>query len=165
MVWIELWQLDYYNPSTVDVECYCEPIILPQDLFLQAEIGTLSGTFSTVIQVLTPDGVTILETADSSYYTVEYVNYLGTWYANIRFNRFTPTMCNNPCFILHVVISLTTNKQQISYVKKIFDKYTQRYCVDSCCLTPTGITVQTGQEGQLQEYDEQDYGNEYYNIS
>lgn len=166
MVWVDsISQLDFYNPTTVDAECYCETLLDPTDIWLQANLGTLGTDFVFNISALTPDGNTLIEVVNPENYTIDVVLYGGVYYGNIKFKRFSEALCNNPCFILQVRVSVLIQRQQLNSYRVVFDKYTQRYCIDSCCLIPSGITVQTGQEGQLQEYSELDYSDEYYNIS
>lgn len=169
MIWVDadnITELDYYHPTNLNVPCYCDLIMQPSDMYLQAQIGTESVSLTMGIEMYEADGVTFLYTVTADYYTFEtVVDALGNRYVNIRFLRFPDFMCNNPCFILRVKIYRTRISQQFSSLRLIFDKFTQRYCLHDCCIVPSGITVETGQEGQLQEYSELDYSDEYYNVS
>lgn len=166
MIWIDdINELDYYNPTTLPVPCYCELIMQPDDLYLQAPIGTETGSIDVRVETYEADGISLIEVIDDSFYNFELVtDALGNRYVNIRFIRFTELMCNNPCFIFRVKIHRVIRRQLYQTRRLIFDKYTQRYCLHDCCIIPSQVVVQTGNQSGNGEYSELDYGDEYFNV-
>lgn len=129
--------LEYYH-APKGIACYCEQLLTPVDLLLQAALDfNGNGSYTMLIEVMSPDGLTVYEdaTAYFSYYFFTNPNN-GKHTANIRLDSFSPAMCDHPCWILHIRISTATNIH--------FDKYTQRYCNTACCALPTDIGITQG---------------------
>lgn len=128
-------ELEYYNPPPDMLECYCETMPVPQDLMLQGDLqrnGT--PTFTYLIRMYDPSGTTLLDTVTGSFDIYIGLNPItNKQYFAARLKTFTPSMCANPCFVLEVTIS----KGGIFY----FYGWTQKYCIPSCCLYATNITV------------------------
>lgn len=135
MIWINtIDDLDYYL-TPQGAPCYCEQLVYPDDLALQAIFSStdISGAAIT-ISVLSADGLTVYEDA-TSYFDYYFFIYNGQGYCNIKLKSFSPAMCLYKCWILRVVIT--------SGAKTLFYKYTQRYCQTSCCDVPRGIVFTT----------------------
>lgn len=149
MVWInDLLLLQYYNQSTW-AECYCDLMVDPSDLILQALIEySPSGEYTLLVEVMQPDGTIVLEDATSyfEWYVFQAPN--GNYYMNMRAMRFSPAMCANSCFILRVTIKRKENYSSgiggevTTIYRTIFQKYTERYCIDNCCLVAKSISVE-----------------------
>jgi hypothetical protein len=126
--------LEFYH-APKGIPCYCEQLLTPVDLLLQAPLDfNGSGSYTMLIEVMSADGLTVYEdaTAYFSYYFFTNPNN-GKHTANIRLNSFTPAMCAHVCWILHVRITDANGVY--------FDKYTQRYCQTACCAVPSDITT------------------------
>lgn len=167
MIWIDnINMLDYYQPTNVDAPCYCEVVLQPEDLLLQIPLGTAFGVLTVALYVYSADGNENLGLIPAdAYWTEEITDSSGNRYITIKFKRFPDVMCANPCFIIRGTVSrlaLIGNGQQSQRI--VFDKFTQRYCMESCCIVPSGITYEIDGQSQFGEYDERDYSNEYYNI-
>lgn len=166
MTWIDsIDQLQYYSPPSANVACYCELLLAPNDLLLQAYIGTSFFMFSSItvtVQCLTPDGATLLGDVTASFEWVAVT--AGTTangtpvYVNLRARVFDEIMCANPCFILRVIIVKTT----FGIAQTVFDKYTERFCIDSCCIPPSNIEIQVTDPSVATDYDIKDYNNTDY---
>jgi len=142
MIWIyDLNNLSYLTtPSWAD--CYCELITEPNDVLLQAVFNSPfgGGTYNLGIALLSPDGQTVLEDVTSRFEW--YVYQVGDlFYCNLRLLRITDIMCANKCFIFHVVIKNYIGTPPTIAIRTAFDAYTERYCVDNCCLLPSNIDI------------------------
>lgn len=139
MIWANsIADLQYYNQPPPPAPCYCEHLVYPSDLVLQASFSPSFGTLDFDVELLTPDGLTQLElpATTKNYFQWYFFIYNGVYYANIRLKTYSPVMCTKPCWILKVTITNKTTGQVI------FDKYTQRYCQTTCCDVPRGITFE-----------------------
>lgn len=159
MTWIDnISELQFYSQPE-NFPCYCELLLSPDDIILQAQVPNVSQNAYTVkIEVLTADGATILEDATLYFEWYSFQGTNGKWYVNMRAKRFSPEMCSNKCFILLVTIISTLT----SPLYVVFEKYTERYCLDDCCLVPSEIRIQDPDEGG--EYDQEEYNNDYNNL-
>lgn len=133
MIWIDdISELQYYN-QPADMPCYCDELFTPNDILLQAKVPLVgSNNYNIAIYVYSADGLTNLGEVTGDFEWYAFLGTDGQHYINIRGIAFSSTMCNNKCFILRVKI---WGDMTISGLY-IFDKYTERYCLDSCC-TPT----------------------------
>lgn len=146
MKWFDdLTMLQYYN-QTPGVPCYCDLLVEASDLTLQALVTQSPSTQYTLkVEVMQPDGLVIFEDATTyfEWYVFQGVN--GNYYMNIRAKRFSSEMCLNSCFILRVTISrvevYSNGETTTTYNRVIFQKYTERYCVDNCCIVATDIEI------------------------
>lgn len=158
MVWIDLLEdLQFYN-QTPGVDCYCDLLVEANDLILQAIVPpSPTGKYTLKVEVLQPDGLVVFEDASIyfEWYVFQGVN--GVYYMNMRATRFSPAMCANSCFILRVTIGRLEGKGEVSYNRIVFQKYTERYCVDNCCLVAKDITIDSTGVTDLGEYDALDY--------
>lgn len=126
--------LTYYtNPVPQGMNCYCETIIFPSDMILQAPLdwnGT--GNYTIAVEVYSADGLTFLEGATSYFRYYFFTNpTTGRDTFTLQLNSFSPAMCNNKCYILHVVVG--------DNGADIFNKWTEVYCQNDCCDYPRGI--------------------------
>lgn len=134
MIWVNrIADLDYYN-TTPGAPCYCEFLVYPGDLVLQAQYPTPAFGEAIIISVLSPDGLQVYESNANAYFEVYYFTIGSIRYCNIRLKTYSPAMCSNKCWILHVQIENGT--KIIS-----FDKYTNKYCQASCCDIPRGVSL------------------------
>jgi hypothetical protein len=162
MKWFDdITMLQYYN-QTPGVDCYCDLLVEAGDLTLQAQVAPApSGQYVVKVEVLQPDGMVVFEDATQyfEWYAFQGVN--GSYYVNIRALRFSPAMCVNPCFILRVTISRVELLGLSVINRVIFQKYTERYCVDNCCIVATDIEItqvsETEGEYSISEYDNDEY--------
>lgn len=132
-------ELSYYH-SIPGVPCYCESIIFPNDMILQAPLNwNGSGTYTLEIQLYAPDGVTLLNNDVEPYFRYYFfVNpTTGEHTFTLQLNSFAPEMCTNACYVLHVVIA--------DGGSEIFNKWTEQYCQNDCCDYPRGITAIQGE--------------------
>jgi hypothetical protein len=136
MVWIDnISRLQYYNQPK-DVPCYCETLMLPQDMMLQGVVPQVPGNSYTMqIKVLSADGLTVYEDA-TSYFTYYFAKMPdGRWFFNARLNSYSPAMCAHECFVLYVLVTHSGSKIA-------FDKWTERYCITDCCSIVTGVDLE-----------------------
>lgn len=149
MVWIDsIDQLQYYN-QPIGVECYCDLMVEPNDMVLQAPVPySPSGNYILTVEVLQADGTIVFEDATDYFEWYVFMGTNGQRYMNIRAIRFSSSMCANDCFILKVTIKrvelFATPSGPVEVLERIvFQKYTERYCIDDCCLVATSITIDT----------------------
>lgn len=148
MVWIDsIEYLQYYN-QTPGVDCYCDLLVDPNDLILQAPVPpSPSGEYTLLIEVLQPDGLLVFEDATQYFQWYAFQANNGNYYVNMQALRFSPAMCANTCFILRVTIKrveryINAESEEITTIERIvFQKYTERYCVDNCCVIATSISI------------------------
>lgn len=138
MVWFDnISQLQYYNQPK-GVPCYCEIIVFPSDMILQAQFPANSGAFGLLIEVMSVDGLIVYEDATAYFDRYFFIHpTTGDYVANLQLKSFSPQMCARVCYILRVRIDMGTTR--------VFDKYTERYCQSSCCDIARDITFE--QEG------------------
>lgn len=167
MVWIDsLAYLQYYN-QTPGVDCYCDLLVDPNDLILQAQVPqSPSGQYVVLIEVLQPDGLIVFEDATQYFQWYAFQASNGNYYVNMQALRFSQAMCANSCFILRVTIKrieyYSTGIGETSSIERIvFQKYTERYCVDNCCMIATSISINQVSE-DMGEYTISEYNNEEY---
>lgn len=132
--WINsISQLQYYIPNSPI--CYCESLIYPDDMLLQALINNGNGTYAVTFYVYSADGLTQYEDATAYFeYYFAVMNGSNQQFMNARLKSFSPAMCLHKCFIIRAVIT------QQSGTVTLFDKYTERWCVPNCCDTARGVT-------------------------
>ena len=147
MVWIDsLEYLQYYN-QTPGIDCYCDLLVDPNDLILQALVPqSPSGQYVVLIEVLQPDGLVVFEDATQYFQWYAFQASNGNYYINMQALRFSPAMCANSCFILRVTIKRVENYVDVegginSIQRVVFQKFTERYCVDNCCIIATSISI------------------------
>lgn len=143
MVWIDsIEYLQYYN-QTPGVDCYCDLLVDPNDLILQAQVPfSPSGQYIVLIEVLQPDGLVVFEDATQYFQWYAFQASNGNYYINMQALRFSPAMCANSCFILRVTISrVEIYNLGLTINRVVFQKYTERYCVDNCCIVATSISI------------------------
>lgn len=142
MIWLDnIQQLQYYS-NLPGAYCYCELLIFPNDLTLQGKLGAgftgpvgapFLATATIKFQLYSADGKTLIGNITSSfdyYFTKD--SFSNTIF-NARLKTFPAAMCDQ-CFIVRV----TVNRGDTV----LFDKYTEQYCMDSCCSYASGITVE-----------------------
>lgn len=132
-------ELQYYNAPPFG-ECYCDLVTGPQDIYLQAVIPTydtknpldyLVNTF-----LYDPSGTTNLANLTTNTSWVIFKSSIdGKFYLNIRFDDLPTSVCNAECFILNVVVTRITSTTSPLVV---FNKFTERYCIDQCCYGDIG---------------------------
>lgn len=128
-------QLQYYNTPPGGI-CYCEALVRPSDVTLQAPLDfNGNGTYTMLIEVWSPNGLTNLETSTSYFDYYFFVNPITLRHSfNIQLKAFTPAMCIHKCFLIRV----TVYNGSTTY----FSRFTERYCQSTCCVVPqiTSIT-------------------------
>ena len=167
VIWIDdLSELQFYN-QTIWADCYCDLLVEANDLILQAPVTySPSGQYTLMVEVMQPDGLIVFEdaTAYFEWYVFQGVN--GNYYMNIRANRFSPAMCANSCFILRVTIkrieTFSSGEEPVTIERIIFQKFTERYCVDNCCLVAKSIDINVI-DPEAGEYESLDYQSTEYN--
>lgn len=138
MIWRDnIEDLQYYH-AIPGVPCYCEHVLYPDDMRLQASVNTSSGSLSALFTVYSPDGLTYYE--DATPYFQWYMGVMNNStqrFINARLKSYSPAMCNHVCFIVRL---------QVTWGGIIvFDKYTDRYCVPQCCDFARDISI--GEDG------------------
>lgn len=133
MVWFNSkYDLQYYNPI-LGFPCYCEFLVEPNDLTMQAVINAPTTGVAAAIEVYSADGNTNYGTF-TNYFTITYgINQNGNTYFQIQLNTFAPPMCEHECWVLHVVLSIGG--------VEVFNKWTERFCNVACCGTVGKITI------------------------
>lgn len=131
MQWFNLSQLQYYNPVK-GVPCYCEELVYASDLTLQAILTGGAPAYTVTLYTYSADGLTQYEDSTSSFAIYTAKDTINRDFFNARLNQFTATMCSNKCFLIRAVVT--------SGGVTIFDKFTERYCVSSCCDIARGVT-------------------------
>jgi len=165
MIWIyDINDLQYYHPVP-GFPCYCDPLVYPEDLLLQALIGgstdVVGSGLAVKIEVYSNDGQTFYEDASSYFNWVYTIAPNGNKYVNIQLgNGFSPAMYTYGSFILKVTITSSLG----DFVMTHFGAFTESYCIP-CCPVPSDITIVDGGAGELGEYSPLEYSNEYYNIT
>lgn len=162
-----IYDLQYYNKPDVG-ECYCELVLNPSDMALQIQLPQKSGaTYSVAVEQWDASGTILLGVVTTSTNWVVF-NQFGYDWCNIVFKNFPASMCNDKCFVLRVKITMT----QGTFSGLVFDRYTEQYCLDSCCYDDIGtVEISAGSpdggsiinpipiDGQYDhvDYDPQDY--------
>ena len=165
MVWIyNIKDLSYYNTAP-GMPCYCDPLLYPEDLMLQAYLGgsgdVIPNNLTVKIEVYSADGTTLYEDATSYFNWVAIVSPSGNKYLNIQLgNNFSPAMYAHGSWLLKVTVSGMMG----GFNQNVFLAFTEQYCSPCCPVQPGDITISDipTQEG---EYSGLDYGNEYYKIT
>lgn len=169
MVWIDnISDLSYYN-TLPGMPCYCDPLIYPEDLILQAFLGgsydVIPSNVTVKIEVYSSDGTTLYEDATSYFNWVVIASPSGNKYLNLQLgNNFSPAMYSHGSWILKVSVSGSVSGSLGSIHYNVFEKFTEQYCSPCCPTQPGDITI-SDTDTQEGEYSELDYGNEYYNIT
>ncbi|RYD50671.1 MAG: hypothetical protein EOP52_13500 [Sphingobacteriales bacterium] len=100
------------------------------DLMLQGQIPAAGGTVR--VYAYRYDGLQNFGEVTNAF-QVAFGSQRGVNYFVLQAVRWHEILCAHPCFILRVTVD---------YVEeRIFDKYTEQYCLDGCCVVPGGIKV------------------------
>lgn len=136
MIWIDsIEDLQYYNQPP-DMPCYCDELFDPSEILLQANLGTLGSSANDVtVELYSADGLTSISDITASFEWYLFQGNNGIWYVNIQGVNFPESMCLQKCFILRVTITSRTAELPL------FSKFTERYCLDSCCIVPSSISI------------------------
>jgi len=102
MYWFDLKDLLHYHPNTGGY-CYCELLIEPSDLMLQARIPEVSPDTEVYIEAYAPDGVTLLGGITSNFKGIIATDSNGDYYANLQMQTFNSILCEE-CFVLKVQV-------------------------------------------------------------
>lgn len=128
----------YWQPA--DLPCYCEPVLKPSDILLQAPLPPHFHTSDLDVQmhVFGPDGVTPLYGgANAIGYFDWWImrNSDGKYFINLRANWliFGCILCS---FVLKLRVWNTAT------LETYFEGWTEQYCIDTCCLQPAEITYE-----------------------
>lgn len=135
MIWLSnINDLQYYHPID-GVPCYCDQLIFPSDMLLQAVLPTnATSGFGVTVYVYSADGLTLYEDATTYFqYYIAQNPVTGSRFINLRLKSFSPTMCTHACYIIRLVVTQGGTS--------VFDKFTERYCQNSCCDIPRGIII------------------------
>lgn len=141
--------LQYYNAP--EMGCYCELVMEPEDLSMQVQLpnnGSSTATYNITVEQYSVDGITMEADVTANFEWVAFISPDdGMLYVNIRGTKFTTEFCSNPCFILKVTVRMV----QGGVVNVIFSKFTEQWCMDSCCYGQIGdIEVRAGSsDGQI----------------
>lgn len=122
--------------------CYCDSLVNPSDLLLQAKVGGpydyVSSALTVDIQVYSPDGQTLYGDATSYFNWVLISSPTNNKYVNIQLgNDFSPAMYAHGSWILKVTISGTFAGSGMLY----FSAYTETFCSPCCPIIPSNITI------------------------
>lgn len=136
MIWLNsISELQYYN-MPVNGICYCSILYHANDLMLQGWFPKGSGNYEIIVQTLSADGLTVYETSTSNFQSYFFNNPITQQHTfNLQLKAFTTQMCVRACWILHVVVLDSTTGGVV------FDKYTERYCMSTCCDRARDITI------------------------
>jgi hypothetical protein len=165
MIWLDTYEdLQFYGFNSLG-DCYCDLLVETQDLILQAPVErSPSGEYKVKIEVLAGDGIEVYEDATDYFEWFAFAGVSDDYYINMRSKRFSPSMCDHGCFVLRVQIwrveTFSIGEGGVTSERLIFDKYTERYCVDNCCEVPDNIDISF--ENTDGEYDILDYDNADY---
>lgn len=137
MIWIDnIEDLQYYN-NAPDMPCYCDELFSPSDITLQANLGSgVNGISSVVVELFSADGLTNNGNITPNFDWFLFQGTDGNWYINFVCISFPITMCDLKCFILKVTV--LSSMLELPY----FSKFTERYCLDNCCIVPSIISIQ-----------------------
>lgn len=130
MIWVDrIKDLQFYHQSPGQY-CYCDLVLLPWNLTLQAQISKVTAVSTCEIHAYSPDGLTDLGdfTSKFSWYTCQYK---GMYFWTAVLSDLSG-LCAVNCFILRVVIKEGNTV--------VWDKFTERYCIPDCCQISTEMT-------------------------
>lgn len=144
MYWFDIDELLYYHPNTGGY-CYCELLVEPSDLMLQARLPKTSSDVNVYIEAFTPDGVTSLGLVTSLFKGIVAVDPSGAYYANIQLQEFSTLLCSQ-CFVLKVTV---IDGEDTGAGTIVFDKFTQQYCVADCCAGFGTLEAGTGEDKKV----------------
>lgn len=152
MLWFNQDELQAFHPNT-DGRCYCEYLLSPNDLTLQAHLPEVSGVDVFRISFATTDG--------SSSYLFPFNDYgvaivakdsAGGYYITFRLDDFPSHFCGplDPsyegyCFTMRLEVFQTIG----GVTRTLFDKFSQPYCIADCCLAEGELRAGTGNNQQI----------------
>lgn len=139
MTWFDnIQDLQYYNQPQ-GIPCYCEVVIFPTDLMLQGFFTPVTGTYSTVIEAYSADGLTLYEDI-TSYFSIYYAYNQATNqdFFSARMNGWPESVCEHECFIIKATVTATSS----FFAQTVFSKYTERYCQSECCDVARDIVIE-----------------------
>lgn len=135
MIWVsKIKDLQYYH-NTPGEYCYCDLVLFPTDITLQAKISKVTSASTCEIHQYTPDGLTDLGDITPSFEWHTTSDGLGGYYWTAKMVYINPA-CANKCFILRVIV-----KEGATI---IWDKFTEQYCIESCCIPVSRVNYQQG---------------------
>lgn len=131
------YELAYYT-RTPDEPCYCEALTALADFYLYGELPEYGDTAEIVVLAadgLTGyEGVTIEGSGSGLGLQMAYGSSGGINFFKLTAESWAQVFCQYPCFVLRITI-------QDGNGQVIFDKYTEQYCLDSCCILPAGLVA------------------------
>lgn len=136
MTWIDnINELEYYYPIH-RFDCYGDMLFTPYDLILQGQLPVISSNSYTItVSILSTDGLTVYMSDITSYFNKCIgLNTDGVPYFNLQLKKWHDAMCTYGCFILQVQV-----KDEAGVIR--FNKYTQKYSVENCCVRAEGVTI------------------------
>lgn len=152
MLWFDRNELQAYHPNT-DGRCYCEYLLSPNDLTLQAHLPEVSSGDVFRITFATTDG--------TSSYAIPFTDHgvaivakdsAGGYYITLRLDDFPSQFCGplDPsyegyCFTIRLEVFQTRS----GVTKTLFDKFSQPYCIADCCLADGELRAGTGNNQQI----------------
>lgn len=119
-----------------DEPCYCEYLMYPNDLQLQAKIAGFVGdglTYLFSARLYDPTGQNQIAII-SDHFTRWVADTPKGRMFTARLDTFPPAMCAGTCFVLRIIITTTTGTV-------VFDKFTDLYCMATCCTIPRNINI------------------------
>lgn len=142
MIWVSNIKDLQANHSAPGQYCYCDLMLSPKELTLQAPIPQVTAAATCNIYAYTPDGATQLADVTSQfawYNTIVNNKNEYKWIAECISFTGAMNMCG-VCFILRVVLTQSG--------VTIWDKYTEQYCIGNCCPEVEQVTyTQEGYPG------------------
>lgn len=121
--------------------CYCEYLMNASDLQLQANLPRASNVYYDVkIYTYSGDGTMQIEDATANY----------SWWVSdtpggrkitLRLNSFTNSMCAMGCFTVRLTVTAIPNTPGNYLLVPSFDRYTDVYCMSTCCDVARDIVI------------------------
>lgn len=142
MYWFNKQDLLYYHPNTGGY-CYCELLVEPSDLTLQAHVPPVKEGANLYIDAYTPDGETLIAEVTALFKGIIATDTSGSYYVNLQLQSFGALLCDS-CFVLRVRVVSRTGSVTV------FDKFTQQYCIADCC-SATGELIATSENSPERE--------------
>lgn len=135
MYWFNKDELLYYNRNQAGY-CYCDIIVKPQDLILQAFMPSVTSAVAYTIKAYTPDGVTELLDLAPFVKGLFAIDNTGRTYCTFELQSFPSSLCNE-CFLVRFTVT-----DLVGGVNRVlFDRYTQEYCIKDCCTIIGDLTA------------------------
>lgn len=143
MYWFDQEDLLYYHPNTGGY-CYCELLVEPSDLILQAPLPSVTADIHIYIEAYQPGGVTFIDDVTDLFKGIVAKNPSGGYYATMQAQVLSTLLCAE-CFVLKVTII----DKASTVPRTVFQKFTQQYCVADCCAGAGTLEAGTGESKKI----------------